>query len=118
MRPKVTSLTTRQPIIQDAEMNVYDDGRLRVEHDNYFATFQGQLLKLPRSEFLILSRLVRNAERIVLAEELWQHVWGDSRAFNTESLHVYIYRLRRKLVPFGIKIDTMVHVGYRLIPAK
>lgn len=118
MPPKVTSLATRQAVIQDAVTNVYDDGHLRVEHDNYFVSCQGQLLKLPRAEFLILSRLVRNAERIVAAQELWQHVWGNSRPFNTESLHVYIYRLRRKLRPFGIKIDTMVHVGYRLIPAK
>ena len=96
---------------------VYDDGHLRVEHENYFASCQGRLLKLPRAEFLILSRLARNPGRIVTAEELWQHVWGGTRSYNIESLHVYIYRLRRKLVPHGIKIDTMVHVGYRLIPA-
>ena len=89
---------------------------LRVEHDNYYVACEGRPLKLPRAEFLIISRLARNPERIVSAEELWEHVWGDKRAFNIESLHVYIYRLRRKLEPFGIKIDTMVHVGYRLMP--
>ena len=118
MPPKITSLATRQPVIQNVEPNVYDDGCLRVEHENYFAACRGRLLRLPRAEFLILSRLVRNPERIVTAEELWRHVWGDSRPFNVESLHVYIYRLRRKIVPFGVRIDTMVHIGYRLIPAQ
>jgi DNA-binding response OmpR family regulator len=110
-------MTQPKSLAQGNGQEVYDDGHLRVEHENYFASCGGRLLKLPRAEFLILSRLAQNPGRIVTAEDLWQHVWGDSRAFNTESLHVYIYRLRRKLEPLGIKIDTMIHVGYRLIPA-
>ena len=65
---------------------VYDDGRLRVEHDNYFVACDGQTLKLPRAEFLILSRLTRSPQRVVSSEELWQHVWGQSRPYNYESL--------------------------------
>jgi DNA-binding response OmpR family regulator len=34
---------------------------------------------------------------------------------NMESLHVYIYRLRNKLNPHRLQIETMVNVGYRLI---
>lgn len=117
MPSRLSSLAGRNPAIQNVATNAYDDGHLRVEHDNYFAACGGRLLKLPRAEFLILSRLAQSPERIVSAEDLWRHVWGGARAFNTESLHVYIYRLRRKLEPHGIKIDTMVHVGYRLMPA-
>jgi len=36
---------------------------------------------------------------------------------NTESLHVYIYRLRTKLAYSKVRIDTMVNVGYRLLSA-
>jgi DNA-binding winged helix-turn-helix (wHTH) protein len=43
------------------------------------------------------------------------YVWGDSKPYNSESLHVHIYRLRGKLAPFGIQIETMVGVGYRLV---
>ena len=42
------------------------------------------------------------------------HGWGERAGFNAESLHVHIYRLRRRLAPFGRHIDTMVSVGYRL----
>ena len=96
---------------------VYDDGHLRVEHDNYYVSLAGRVLKLPRKEFLILSRLARNPERIVPSEELWQHAWGGRAPFNAESMHVHIYRLRRKLEPHGLQIETMVNVGYRLMPA-
>ena len=102
---------------QEAAAGVYDDGHLRVEHDNYYVSLNGRALKLPRKEFLIISRLARNPERIVASEELWQHAWGGRAPFNAESLHVHIYRLRRRLAPHRVEIDTMVNVGYRLLAA-
>ena len=102
---------------QPAGGDVYDDGYLRVEHKNYYVACGGQALKLPRTEFLILSRLARSPERIVTAEELWEYAWGSDKPVNMESLHVYIYRLRNKLTNSKISIDTMVNVGYRLLLA-
>ena len=95
--------------------DVYDDGYLRVEHKNYYAACDGQSIRLPRTEFLIFSRLARTPERIVTAEELWQYAWGSDKPVNSESLHVYIYRLRNKLTAFKLSIETMVNVGYRLL---
>jgi DNA-binding response OmpR family regulator len=95
--------------------DVYDDGFLRVEHENYYVACAGTPLKLPRTEFLIFSRLVRTPDRIVTAKELWGYAWGNDKPLNTESLHVYIYRLRAKLVTHGLQIETMVNVGYRLL---
>ena len=95
--------------------DVYDDGFLRVEHKNYYAACGGQSIKLPRTEFLIFSRLTRTPDRIVTAEDLWTSVWGSNKPLNSESLHVYIYRLRAKLSDFGLQIETMVNVGYRLL---
>ncbi len=106
------SITARQdPQVAD---DIYDDGYLRVEHQNYYASCAGQVLRLPRTEFLILSRLVRTPERIVKSEELWECAWASGKPLNTESLHVYIYRLRHKIANYQLQIDTMVNVGYRL----
>ena len=77
----------------------------------------GEPLRFRRAEFLLLARLARNVERVVRAEELWRHAWGDGKPYNAESLHVHVYRLRSKLAPFGVQIETMVNVGYRLVPA-
>lgn len=95
--------------------DVYDDGYLRVEHKNYYVSCAGHSLKLPRTEFLIFSRLARSPDRIVPAEELWEYTWGREKPLNPESLHVYIYRLRHKLQPYSLSIETMVNVGYRLL---
>src|SRR5918999_1299447 len=107
----ITDLRTQNQLADD----VYDDGYLRVEHRNYYVAVGGSPIKLPRTEFLIFSRLVRTPNRIVTADDLWTSVWSDNKPLNSESLHVYIYRLRAKLAEFGLRIETMVNVGYRLI---
>ena len=88
-----------------------------VEHDNYYVSCGGEALRFRRAEFLLLSRLARSAGRVVKAEELWQYVWGTAKPYNAESLHVHVYRVRGKLAPFGVRIETMVNVGYRLMPS-
>lgn len=110
----ITELRTENQSTDD----IYDDGFLRVEHRNYYVACNGVPLKLPRTEFLIFSRLTRTPNRIVTADDLWSSVWGTNKPLNSESLHVYIYRLRAKLSDFGLQIETMVNVGYRLITTK
>ena len=110
----IAELKGESPLPDD----VFDDGFLRVEHRNYYVACGGTPLKLPRTEFLIFSRLTRTPDRIVTAEDLWSSVWGGDKPLNSESLHVYIYRLRTKLSEFGLQIETMVNVGYRLITSK
>jgi DNA-binding response OmpR family regulator len=114
MTAQLVSALPNMSTAQDLKSNLYDDGYLRVEHDNYYVSCGEIVLQLPRKEFLILSRLARNPDRIVSSEEIWLCAWGTASAFNAESLHVHIYRLRRRLTPFGINIETMVNVGYRL----
>lgn len=111
------SVSRWQARAPEAEADVYDDGYLRVEHQNYYVTCGGHLLVLSRTEFLILSRLTRNPGRSVQAEELWRAAWADQKPFNPVSLRVHLYRVRGKLEPYGLKIETMVNVGYRLLPA-
>lgn len=96
--------------------DVYDDGYLRIEYDNYFVSCSGQRLKMPRAEFLILSRLAQAPNRIVSYEDLWHFAWGDAKPVSVESLKVYIYQLRRIFKPFNIRFETMVNVGYLFAP--
>lgn len=96
------------------EANAYDDGCLRVEHDNYYAVCKGSRISLSRTEFLLLSRLTLDAERVVGFEELWRHARGGRTPFNADSLRVHLYRMRKTLGPFGIRVESQVGVGYRI----
>jgi DNA-binding response OmpR family regulator len=94
--------------------DVYDNGYLRVEYESYYVACGGQRVALSLKEFLIFSRLVRNVERIVPSAEIWRSAWGVDTPFNSLSLRVHIYRLRRVFDPFGLRIESMVGVGYFL----
>jgi DNA-binding response OmpR family regulator len=95
---------------------VYDDGYLRVEHDNFYVACAGKpLYNLTRKEFLILSRLVRAMGRPVTKQEIWGFAWRGDSEFNWDTLRVHVASLRRKLSPFGLDIVAVVHVGYRLM---
>jgi DNA-binding response OmpR family regulator len=109
-----TALPDLSPLDQLSE-DVYDDGYLRIEHKNYYLACGGHTVYLPRTEFLLISRLARSVERAVSAEELWHYARGNEKPFNSESLHVFMYRLRGKLLPHKLRIDTVVNVGYRLV---
>lgn len=98
-----------------SDQDVYDDGYLRVEHQNYYVACEAQPIYLPRVEFLLMSRLARSMQRVVSSEDLWRAAWGDDKPLNCGSLHVYMHRLRNKLRPYHLQIDALVNVGYRLI---
>jgi len=100
---------------QPPEEDVYDDGYLRVEHENYYLACGGDPIYLPRVEFLLMSRLSRSINRVVRSDDLWRAAWENSKPLNCASLHVYIHRLRAKLAPYSLQIDTVVNVGYRLL---
>jgi DNA-binding response OmpR family regulator len=97
-----------------ASNDVYDDGCLRVEFNHYFVTCKGNYLDLTKTEFLLVARLVRNIERIVRFQELWDYAWPADKPLNLASLHVYMFKVRRKLLPCGLRIDNMINVGYSL----
>ena len=61
---------------------------------------------------------MRTPERIVTSADIWVYAWESNKPLNLESLHVYLYRLRTKLAPYELQIETMVNVGYRLIIAE
>ena len=69
---------------------IYDDGNLRIEHDNYYVCCRGQRVLLSRKEFLIVSRLARNSGRIASYETIWLHAWGADVPFNGGTLRVHV----------------------------
>lgn len=98
--------------------SVYDDGYLRVEHDNYYAAIAGERIPLPPKQFLILSCLARKPERVLLSGELWERVWGRNKPANDSNLRVQVHRLRHKLMRFGVTVESMPNIGYRLVLAR
>jgi DNA-binding response OmpR family regulator len=96
------------------QADVYDDSCLHLEYKRYFVSVKANALALTRTEFRVLSRLVKGINCIVAFEDLWEHAWGPNKSFNLKSIHVFVSRVRRKLAPFGVRVDSVVGVGYIL----
>lgn len=96
--------------------DVYDNGFLPVEHENYYLSCNGQNVKLLRVEFLILS-CPRPNNRAFCFFKRFMAASVSARANNLTRLAcMYIYTgcaARRE--PFSIQIETIVNVDYRFV---
>lgn len=58
--------------------------------------YNGEVLYLPRKEFMIMSYLQENSNRAITREELLKNIWGDDVIVGERTIDVHIRRLRKK----------------------
>lgn len=75
-------------------------------------TFDGTEVKLTSHEFRVLSYLMHHSERIVSQGELSEHIYAQGFDRDSNTVEVFIARLRRKLGPSSI--ETVRGLGYRM----
>lgn len=75
----------------------FTTGDLTVDFVRHRATVGDREVKLSPTEYRLLSFMAANAGRVLLHEELLQHVWGPEYRDETEYLWVYIRYLRQKI---------------------
>jgi DNA-binding response OmpR family regulator len=120
---RVRALLRRISHVQQilAEDRRWDRGAVRyaglyLEPDSYIAAMGGNQLDLTRTEFELLSFLLRNPGRAFSRAYLLDAVWGESYVAGDRSVDNAILRLRRKLGNLGEAIETVWGVGYRFVP--
>lgn len=75
-------------------------------------------VKLTKTEFELLQRLVRDAGKVVSQQKLLKEIWGVLSVDESHYLRIYIKQLRKKIEENPsqpIHIITEPGVGYRLI---
>jgi two-component system OmpR family response regulator len=75
-------------------------------------TLEGTEMKLTSHEFRVLSYLMHHRDRVVSQSELTEHIYSQSIDRDSNTLEVFIARLRRKLGPSFI--ETVRGLGYRM----
>ncbi|MBI2329112.1 MAG: response regulator transcription factor [Chloroflexi bacterium] len=93
-------------------------GQLRFDPSTRQLFYGDREIGLTRSEASILQHLMRNAGQVVTYSSLAEAVWGEDYPDATESLRVYIRRLREKLETEPGRpqiILTKTGVGYSLV---
>jgi two-component system OmpR family response regulator len=75
-------------------------------------TLDGAAVKLTSHEFRVLSYLMHQRGRVVSQAELTEHIYAQSFDRDSNTVEVFIARLRRKLGPTSI--ETVRGLGYRM----
>lgn len=87
-------------------------GEVVLDHRNARVTRGGATVKLTSHEFRVLSYLMHHRNRVVSQSELTEHIYAQSFDRDSNTVEVFIARLRRKL---GASfIETVRGLGYRI----
>ena len=77
-------------------------------------TLDGQHLPLTSHEFKVLAYLMHHAGAVVSRTELTEHIYAQDFERDSNTIEVFVGRLRKKLPPD--LIETVRGLGYRLTP--
>jgi len=94
---------------------VLELGNITIDFRSHDLLVSGEPKHLTRTEWLLLSQLIKNAGRLMLYEELLSRVWGPEYRDDVQILRTWISRLRGKLEsdPNSPKlIRTIPKTGY------
>jgi two-component system OmpR family response regulator len=75
-------------------------------------TLAGSPVKLTSHEYRVLSYLMHHRGRVVSQAELTEHIYAESADRDSNTVEVFVARLRRKLGPS--LIETVRGLGYRV----
>ena len=91
-------------------------GALMLDTRSARATLDGQPLALTALEFRLLAYLMHRPDQTVSRTELTEHLYDDSSERDSNTIEVFIARLRKKLPE--ATIETVRGIGYRLCSAQ
>jgi two-component system KDP operon response regulator KdpE len=101
------------------EMLEYEYDGLKIDLARHLATLDGNEIKLTKTEFDILSYLVKNSGRVITYNLLISKVRGPEYEGDTQMLRVHVGNLRKKIERdhnHPRLIITEPGVGYRFAP--
>ncbi len=87
-------------------------GPVNLDTRNGRVTVQGQALVLTSHEYRVLAYLMHHRDEVVSRSDLVEHIYAQDFDRDSNTVEVFIARLRKKLPP-GL-IETVRGLGYRL----
>ncbi len=95
-------------------------GGLMIDLTASRVTLDGKTLDLTRAEYRLICLLVRNAERVMTRDMIFNELWDHMGSFvDDNTLSVYIRRLREKIETDPSKPEHLITArgfGYRWVP--
>ncbi len=97
--------------------NVVKNGHLSLNTSSQEVLLGDELLSLTAYEYRLLHYLLMNVGKVLSKTELVEHIYAEDDDKDSNTIEVFIRRLRKKLDPDGLNqpIETLRGRGYRLI---
>lgn len=92
-------------------------GPLSIDKESGRAFKEGREIELTGREFLLLTYLMENADKIISKERLYEQVWGEYSSICDNTIMVHIRHLREKIEAVPSKprqLITVKGLGYKL----
>jgi len=102
--------------VKGEEAQIIRVGRLTLALDSLKLSYEDRMTDLTKNEFKLIRRLMENAGRYLMREELLQELWDDSCFVDDNTLTVNVTRLKSKLCDLGLTdiVKTKRGMGYML----
>jgi two-component system KDP operon response regulator KdpE len=100
------------------DIPIFTAGELEVDFSKRVIKWRGQIVKLTRTEYELLSYLVSNCGKVLTHREILHNVWGSEYGEEAEYVRTFITQLRRKIEddPSNPQyIVTEPRIGYRFV---
>ena len=96
------------------DRNLLVHGDLAFDSAARSASVGGEVLDLSARELAVLELLLLRSGRVLAKEQIVDHLCSFDDDVTANAIEVYVHRLRRKLDPVGIHIETVRGLGYYL----
>lgn len=97
---------------------MFQTGGLQVDLERRTVSVDGSVVHLTPTEYQLLKVFIAHPNKVLTDQMLLREVWGSGYATESNYLHVYVARLRKKLEPqpqHPRYLITEPGVGYRLL---
>lgn len=94
--------------------NLINVGTLTLNTSERIISAHGKMIVLSKREFGVLELLMLRNGRAVSKEALIENLYNWSEEVSTNAIEVYIFRVRKKLEPYSIRINNISGLGYML----
>jgi two-component system OmpR family response regulator len=89
-------------------------GRLRLDTVGRRLYCDAQPLELSARELAVIELLLLREGKVVTKQKIVDHLYGWEEASSSNTIEVFVYRLRKKLEASGVDIRTVRGMGYMI----
>lgn len=108
---RIAALLRRGRTVESGKSEKVDLGGIRIDHERYVVTKDGQEISLPKKEFELLTLFASKPGKVFTREVILEQVWGGDVVVGDRTIDVHVRKLREKIGEDYIK--TIKGIGYK-----